>query len=439
MTALILTGSVLTSCGAGSLQGTQPAKKGVLAVEAVYPEPIAEGKDAQAFSDSDEHWDWWDGYREKVSISAEFQPDMKEYNQALMEQMLVVEDDNSVCSPLNIYVALAMLAEITDGKTRAQILSALQVEDIETLRSRITALWESNYVDTPMLKSLLADSLWMRDGVKYNEETLDRLVKEYYASAFSGATGSEEMNQKLRDWTDKNTGGLLSEYTKDMKLDAETVIALVSTIYYKAAWYDEFRSENNTQETFHGTKGDTTVEMMHRTDMMGVFRTDAFTSIGLGLQDSGSMFFFLPNEGVDVNTLPGNDDVLSALTYSDDDRWSYPEVDLSLPKFKISGNVDLLDTIKALGIKDALDTATADFSPLTKENNELYLSAAEHAAMVEIDENGVTGAAYTMLAVAESAALVEDKLELVFDRPFLFVVTGADGSVLFSGIVRNIE
>ena len=59
--------------------------------------------------------------------------------------------------------------------------------------------------------------------------------------------------------------------------------------------------------------------------------------------------------------------------------------------------------------------------------------------MVEIDENGVTGAAYTMLAVTEGAALPDETLDFVLDRPFLFIVTGADGSVLFSGIVRNID
>ena len=32
--------------------------------------------------------------------------------------------ENRVCSPLNVYLALAMLAEVTDGNSRAQILSA---------------------------------------------------------------------------------------------------------------------------------------------------------------------------------------------------------------------------------------------------------------------------------------------------------------------------
>lgn len=59
--------------------------------------------------------------------------------------------------------------------------------------------------------------------------------------------------------------------------------------------------------------------------------------------------------------------------------------------------------------------------------------------MIEIDEEGVTGAAYTALNLAGGAALTEDEIDFVLDRPFMFVLTGADGSILFGGIVRNID
>ena len=86
-----------------------------------------------------------------------------------------------------------------------------------------------------------------------------------------------------------------------------------------------------------------------------------------------------------------------------------------------------------------MHSAKADFTPLAAKTEGFALSSATHAAMVEIDENGVTGAAFTMLAVAESAMEMDEMLDFVLDRPFLFMVTGADGSVLFSGIIQNVE
>ena len=83
----------------------------------------------------------------------------EKYYSSLMEKLLVSKDDNTVCSPLNTYIAFSMLAEVSDGNTRKQILDMLGTSDIETLRKNVSKLWEINYVDTPILKSLLANSL----------------------------------------------------------------------------------------------------------------------------------------------------------------------------------------------------------------------------------------------------------------------------------------
>ena len=113
-------------------------------------------------------------------------------------------------------------------------------------------------------------------------------------------------------------------------------------------------------------------------------------------------------------------------------------MNLSVPKFKVSSKTDLLEIIRELGVTDALDNTLADFTPLTEDRDNLYLSKAEHAAMIEIDEHGVTGAAYTELALTEGAAQPDETIDFVVDRPFMFIVTGKDGSILFAGIVKNI-
>jgi serine protease inhibitor len=411
----------------------------VKTVSAAYPAPVAANLDAQAFLHGDEHWNWWNAYRTKVKASEDLQNGIDGYYTAIMREVLPAEEENTVCSPINIYIAFAMLAEVSDGNTRQQVLDMLGAPDIETLRSNVSALWESNYADTPVLKSLLANSLWLNGKYRYHDETLARLSEQYYASSFCGTPGSPEMDEALQEWTDKHTGGLLHEYVKEMKLDPATVLEIVSTIYYKAQWTELFLPGNTTQEVFHGTTGDTTVDMMHRTDMLGVYRTDTFTSVGLNLFDSGSMYFFLPKEGVDVNALAADPELLAATRYSEDNvKWSSPLVRLSVPKFQASSRTDLLEIIQLLGLTDALDPAFADFTPLTTDRDDLYLSAAEHAAKVEIDEQGVTGAAYTALDMATGAAEPDDEIDFVLDRPFLFLITGRDGSVLFSGIIRNI-
>lgn len=412
---------------------------GNLTVEAVIPTPTAAKLSVQKFMEGDEHWNWWNSYRELISKSELVRRQMDGFYLSLMEKLLPGKDENTVCSPLNTYIAFSMLAEITEENTRKQVLDMLGVPDIKTLRDNIQSLWESNYVDTPILKSLLANSLWLRNDLGYNSNTLDTLAQEYHASSFSGILGSDEMNKALQTWTDSNTGGLLSEYTKDMSLDADTVLALVSTIYYKALWINEFSERNTSEEIFHGTKNETTVDMMHKTEMMSVYSTDEFTALGLGLNDSGAMYFFLPKDVADVDSLASNPDILKATGYGEDEHWSHPEVNLSIPKFKVQDKLDLMDVLPKMGVTDALDPVISDYTALTEERDDLFLDTAEHAASVEIDENGVTGAAYTMLDVNAGATLPQEKIDFVVDRPFMFMITARDGSILFSGIIKNLE
>ena len=414
----------------------------VKGINAVYPEQPGDGE-LEAFLIGDEHYKWWEEQRKKVLKSSSLQDGMSGYYADVLKELLVPErDENTVCSPLNIYIALAMLAETTDGEAREQILGALHAESIGLLRTRVKALWEANYADTPVVKSLLADSIWLRDDISYKEETLKSLAENYYASSFRGRMGTAEIDRALREWTDENTGGLLKEYTRDLETDPATVLALISTIYYKAAWEDEFREEETTDEVFHGSAGDRTVPMMHRTHDMYHITGDSYTAVTLPLNDSGGMTFFLPKEGTDVSELVSDEalikDAVSGLSSAEID---YTEVELSVPRFKAEKKTDLLGIMEKLGITDVLRPGQADFSPLTDEAELMYVDRAEHTALVEADENGVTGAAYTVLMVRAGGAMIGEKEKIWFtlDRPFVFAVTARDGSVLFAGVVQNIE
>ena len=79
---------------------------GVTTVLAAYPASVERTMDAQKFMESDAHWDWWDSYRELTAKSAELQTGMDAYYQNLIEQMLVSENENTVCSPINLYIII---------------------------------------------------------------------------------------------------------------------------------------------------------------------------------------------------------------------------------------------------------------------------------------------------------------------------------------------
>ena len=349
-------------------------------------------------------------------------------------------DENRVCSPLNIYMALSMLAAVTGGETRQQILDALGAESLDALQKQAAQLWAENSWDDGLVTSTLANSIWLRDGYNYNSETLQKLGEDFYASAFSGEMGSDAYNNILRDWINEHTGNLLTEQAGKLELNADTVLALVSTLYYSASWHDKFSSAATTQDVFHAPNGDVSTDFLHSSDSNTVYYGDGFSAIGLSLENSGQMWLLKPDEGVDAAELLQNKDALGLLLANG--NWSQTQrarVNLSLPKFDVSSDLDILDTLAQLGITDVMDGGKSDFTPLTTANDSLELTQAKHAARVKIDEDGCEAAAYTILAVCETAAMPpEEIVEFTLDAPFLFAIPGADGLPLFAGIVNQV-
>ena len=185
----------LPALRSGGSQGGYPAE--FIALAAEYPEPVCEGMDPDEYLMGDESYEWWQEQLEKIEASSDAAGRATAYSSDIIKKMLAAEDENTVCSPLNTYIALSMLAEVTDGNTRAEILKALGAQDLDSLRNDVKALWETNYINTPSMKSTLANSIWLNGRIKFNDETLKTLCGDYYASSFRGEMGSEEMDKAV--------------------------------------------------------------------------------------------------------------------------------------------------------------------------------------------------------------------------------------------------
>mgnify|MGYP004498121303 FL=1 len=179
--------------------------------EASYPES-APYPDETKYSGAkfDTVYDAWSAERRARNAAATSASGaMDEYLRAALPALLAAgEGENAVCSPVSVYMALSMLAEITDGESRAQLLSLLGAESIDVLRKIAGEVWAANYQNDGAVTSILADSLWLSDRMDYHSGTLARLADSYYASAYRGEMGSEAFNEALRSWINEQTGGL---------------------------------------------------------------------------------------------------------------------------------------------------------------------------------------------------------------------------------------
>ena len=434
------------SCPAGDLAASNASCETL--AEAVYPE-MAQYPDETAFFTKTGEFDdegfskvydaWRTDLKRQQNQLSGYQDGVDDFVKVSSKAFLSGDGKNFVYSPLNVYMALSMLAELTDGDSRTQILNLLGQDSIDDVRAHAKAIWNANYCADGAVTSVLANSLWLDEDIGYVQKTLDTLAKNYYASTFRGKMGDSAYNEALQNWVNEQTGGLLEEQAAGLEFDPNTVLGLVTTIYFRAKWREGFSENATAPDTFHAASGDITCDFLHKRDTNTYYWGENFGAVELSLRGSGAMKLLLPDEGVSAESLLEDEEAMDfILSRSDWENNTFLIVNLSLPKFDVSSDFDLTAGLKTLGVTDVFDSTLADFTPsIENSKGSIALSRAEHAARAAIDEEGVTAAAYTVMMEAGAAEPPDEEIDFTLDRPFVFAITSQDGLPLFIGVVNT--
>lgn len=356
--------------------------------------------------------------------------------------------ENQTYSPINLYMALSLTAELTAGNSRQQILELLSADSAESLRAQANEIWNACYLDDND-QTLLANSLWLDENLNYHQSVMDTLADSYYTSVYRGKLGSSQTNRAIQTWLNQQTGGLLKKEVQNAGADPEmfTVLMLYSTVYYQAKWQEnvEFSAGNNTTGKFRTPGGDITCAFMNKKEMQTYYHWgEDYGAISLGLNDGSQMWLILPDEDKTVDNVLSSGEYLRqvlAIPASEEiePTSKYMKVNLSLPKFDITAQNDLKADMQALGITDIFDAGAADFSTSVDGDYPVWLAGMNQATRVAIDEKGVTAASYIELPGAGSAQPPEEIIDFILDRPFLFVITNRYHLPLFAGVVNQPE
>lgn len=428
-----------------------------------------------------------------VSGSAETQGDDRDYRyvyqwfcrRSMYEMLSEKWGDNPqdaavIYSPVNLYLCLAMLSEMSDGETREQIKKNLlgdffsvcadvpgstsEEELAEILREEeqkhIRQCSSLLYENTLSEKCTLGNSLWLNEGLSIQKKLLTTIQRRYRTVCESGIMGSDRFDQKIQRWLNEQTGGKLDDLiVKDIQTSGSTMLLMLSAINFEDQWDSIFfDKESTTKDTFYGqrqyTCGNTTEEekvdevtcdFMHASiDAMGA-DTEKYQAVSLPLCEN-KLCIILPKEGVSVEKILKSKKAkdLLALCDSSNKKWEYKRIDFSMPKLDITSKFDLKPMLQSLGVMDAFTGDRADFTSLTGDRDQeeyapVYLSDAHQTSRMMVDEKGCSVASYTEIVAKDAACLVEDVMELHCDRPFLFMVTNAEDLPLFIGVVNRIE
>lgn len=143
----------------------------------------------------------------------------------------------------------------------------------------------------------------------------------------------------------------------------------------------------------------------------------------------------------EINTIISN---LKEIKLDNFEKGYITKINGYAPLFNFEYDVDLIESLKDLGVTDVFDMSKANLSNMT--DGDLFVNAAVHKANIEFSNDGIKAAAATAMGGMGSAGCWFDykyeapvkEIDLTFDKPYLFLIRDKDsGEVWFTGTVYN--
>lgn len=332
------------------------------------------------------------------------------------------KDKNIFISPLSVSMALGMTYNGAAGTTREAMQKALELSGltIEEVNKSYKSLLELLSQLDPKVRFQVANSIWYRKGMSFEQEFID-LNKTYFDALVSELDFDDpKAAEAINGWVDENTNGRITQIV-DPPIDPMMVMFLINAIYFKGTWTYEFDKELTKDADFSLPDGSKKrSKLMTREDKFQYFENSDFQAIDLPYGDGDfTMIVFLPRMSKDIDSL------IAEFSQENWNRWisnfSERKGTLELPRFTLKYELKLNDVLKALGMTIAFQPFAADFSNMYKGPQDLYISEVKHKTFVEVNEEGTEAAAVTSVGVAMTS-VDPTVFWMRVDRPFIFAI-----------------
>ena len=348
-------------------------------------------------------------------------------------------------APDSLRLCLAMLANGAEGETRAQLLAALQIDDLDAFNRQVQARLAQYDGFAEAIRLNTASSLWLNQSRfggqgAFRENFADTLETYYRAEA--GEVTDDDSVERINAWAGEATEGRIPTILTEENREFAAVIA--NAVYFRAAWADEFSPANTAPGAFTGDDGAvTTVDFLRQTGSAGYYATPGVQAVELAFRnytaedETGAGFAVFPEADFSMYFILADDPDFAVEAFLNQAQFQTGPVRMAIPKFTLEYGGSLTEALQALGVSDAFAPARADLSPMVDGTlpGDLFLNDVAQKSYLSIDEEGAEAAAVTV-AVATDSAVERPPMVRTFtaDRPFYFAIRdNASGTLLFVG------
>ncbi|XP_077124585.1 alpha-1-antitrypsin-like [Ranitomeya variabilis] len=342
--------------------------------------------------------------------------------------------DNLPLAPLSIAKAFALLSLGAKSKTLSQIHEGIGFNKSSVSDEMIHKGFQKvQNIFKQLKRGLELDStkVWFIDS-KQNliKKFLDEAQKYYQSYYMPLNFEKPEALEQINSYVEKKTNGKIKAPLDN--IDPMTDLVITNTVFFKESWEHAFNVDHTREEDFHVDENTVVkVQMMSRKGeyLTGYIPEAGCTLVEVPYKGNTSAIFGLPEMGKmnDPNKALQN---MSLEAYNK--AMKPREIILSIPKFSMSGELDLKRVLEHLGITKVFSDH-ADLSGITGDSR-LKLSKAVHKAVLKMDEEGIEYAAATAIGISK----LSSPTHITFNRQFLFSIFNKDiSNDIFTGKMMN--
>ncbi len=253
------------------------------------------------------------------------------------------------------------------------------------------------------------------------EDEIRKTVKEAFLEYLA-----EHPYEKVSDYVYDDTTGLSTDEIMDKYLDK--YIEDINSNYKK--------------------KDKTTEFSLYTDDNVKVFAKDLKEYDGITLQYVGIMptnvdlnTYIKNTSSSDINKIINN---LKELKPENFKEGVVTKITGYIPKFKMEYNLNLMEDLKKLGIKEIFTPNSSSLLGISSDPS-LYINKTIHKANIEFTQDGIKAAAATMSGGAGAGERFDylyevpvEEIDLTFDKPYMYIIMDKDSKeVWFTGTVYN--
>lgn len=352
------------------------------------------------------------------------------------EEQIAKPGQNVLISPWSIQTALQMAVNGAKGNTLAEMLKLLGCEDCQV------ASLNEFHGDLNKLLTLQSGhpTLTLANGYfsDKNRITLKppfvATLGEAYGCGFKELNFDDEQASldQVNNWVKEQTKGKIDKILD--KISALDVAFLINALHFKADWATGFAQEATYTGQFTKANGSTIPVQLVNADRNFNFKQgEQFNLVDIPFRDSTySISLIQPGQN---NTDAGWHKKMDAATWKAlYNGIQYDRAIVAFPKLKLAYNNDLINTLKALGVKDAFSDRNADFTDMGTSDNNIFINQIKHKAVLEVDEKGAEGAAVTSIGFGITSL----PPSFYFTRPFVLVLRHIEtNTLIFMGYVAD--